>query len=88
MRPSYTLRTSFRVVHHDHRSSTTCLENAALSARVAASAPDLHTYDRFKRIERGWRALAEAQDWLDGVAPPIVKRRAAADDRKPGGKND
>jgi len=58
MRPSCPLRTSFRVVHRDHRSSTTCFENAALSARVAAAAPDPHTYDRFKRLERGWRALA------------------------------
>ena len=76
MRSSFTLRTSFRVVHRDHRSSPTCLENVSRSARVAASAPDLHTHDRFERIEDGWRALAETQDWLDGVAAPLAKARA------------
>jgi len=82
MRPSCPLRTSFRVVHRDHRSSTTCFENAALSARVAAAAPDPHTYDRFKRLERGWRALAETRDWLDGAAPPVERTRAVMGDNK------
>jgi hypothetical protein len=47
------------------------LENAATCARLAERATDRAAQDRFKRAELAWRALADAQDWLDGEAPPV-----------------
>jgi hypothetical protein len=29
--------------------------------------------DQFRRVGDGWLALAETQDWLDGVTPPVSR---------------
>jgi hypothetical protein len=46
------------------------LENAENCAQLAERAVDGPTYNRYKRMEAAWRALAEEQDWLDGEIPP------------------
>lgn len=53
------------------KQSQQLLENAATCGRLAERATDRATRDHFKRAELAWRALAEAQDWLDGEAPPL-----------------
>jgi hypothetical protein len=42
------------------------LENAANCAQFADRAADEPTYNRYKRMEAAWRALAVEQDWLNG----------------------
>jgi len=49
------------------------LENAENCAQLAELATDEPTYNRYKRMEAAWRALAEEQDWLDGEMPPVKK---------------
>jgi hypothetical protein len=44
-------------------------ENAENCALLAERATDEPTYQRFKRMEAAWRALAEEQGWLDGEIP-------------------
>jgi hypothetical protein len=46
------------------------LENAENCAQLAERANDEPTFNRYKRMEAAWRALAEEQDWLDGEIPP------------------
>ena len=46
------------------------LENAENCAQLAERATDEPTYNRYKRMEAAWRALAEEQDWLDGETAP------------------
>jgi hypothetical protein len=65
------LRAHLHVTHRDQRTTRECLQNAKLSGRLAMAAQDLHEHSRYLRIEDGWRALAEMQDWLDGVKPPL-----------------
>ena len=36
----------------------------------AERADDEPAYNRFKRMEAAWRALAKEQDWLDGETSP------------------
>jgi hypothetical protein len=31
--------------------------------------------NRYKRMEAGWRALAEEQDWLEGTIHPLLNAR-------------
>jgi hypothetical protein len=52
-------------------------ENCAHLAEEAASRPQ---FQRYKRMEAAWRALALEQDWLDGEVPParIALGRASA----------
>jgi len=47
------------------------LENAENCAQLAENATDEPTYNRYKRMETAWRALAEEQDWLDGKIHPL-----------------
>ena len=49
-------------------------ENAENAAQLAERANDEPTYLRYKRMEAAWRALADEQDWLDGVVAPKVKK--------------
>jgi hypothetical protein len=42
-------------------------ESAESCAQLAERATEDATYDRYKRMEAAWRALAKEQDWLDGV---------------------
>ncbi|MBR0897386.1 hypothetical protein JQ616_20715 [Bradyrhizobium tropiciagri] len=46
------------------------LDNAENCAQLAERADDDPTYNRFKRMEAAWRALAIEQDWLDGETSP------------------
>jgi len=52
------------------KQSDTFRENAQNCADKAESAEDEPTFERFKRMEAAWLALAEEQDWLDGEVPP------------------
>lgn len=46
------------------------LENAENCATLAEQAVSQPQYQRYKRMEAAWRALALEQDWLDGEVPP------------------
>jgi hypothetical protein len=50
-------------------------ENCAHLAEAAANEPAFH---RYKRMEAAWRALADAQDWLDGEVSPTRNSPARA----------
>jgi hypothetical protein len=41
-------------------------QNAENCAQMAEAAEGQPAYNRFKRMEAAWLALAEEQDWLDG----------------------
>jgi hypothetical protein len=45
-------------------------QNAENCMQMAEAAEDEPAYNRFKRMESAWLALAEEQDWLDGEQPP------------------
>ena len=47
------------------------LENAENCTEMALDAKDDPTRRRFERLAESWRALAEAQDWLDGKSPRL-----------------
>jgi hypothetical protein len=49
-------------------------ENAENAPQLAERAQDEPTYLRYKRMEAAWRALADEQDWLDGVVGPEEKK--------------
>jgi hypothetical protein len=38
---------------------------------MAEQATDEPTRNRYKRMEAGWRALADEQDWLEGKIHPL-----------------
>jgi uncharacterized protein (DUF2141 family) len=42
------------------------LENAENCAQMAERTTHDPAHRRYKRMEAGWHALAEEQDWLDG----------------------
>ena len=46
-------------------------ENAENCAHLAESASDEPAYQRYKRMEAAWSALADEQDWLDGEVLPV-----------------
>jgi hypothetical protein len=41
-------------------------QNAENCTQMAEAAEGKPAYNRFKRMEAAWLALAEEQDWLDG----------------------
>jgi hypothetical protein len=45
-------------------------ENAENCAQLAESAVSEPLFNRYKRMEAAWRALADEQDWLDGEVAP------------------
>jgi hypothetical protein len=45
-------------------------ENAENCAQLAEAATSEPAFQRYKRMEASWRALANEQDWLDGEIPP------------------
>jgi hypothetical protein len=45
-------------------------ENAENCAHLAEGAAGEPTFNRYKRMEAAWRALADEQDWLDGEISP------------------
>ena len=48
-------------------------QNAENCMQMAEAAEGEPAYNRFKRMEAAWLALAEEQDWLDGEQPPGPK---------------
>jgi hypothetical protein len=46
-------------------------ENADHCMQMAEAAEGKPAYNRFKRMEAAWLALAEEQDWLDGELSPV-----------------
>jgi hypothetical protein len=46
-------------------------QNADNCMQLAEAAKDDAAYNRFKRMEAAWLALAEEQDWLDGERSPV-----------------
>jgi hypothetical protein len=55
-------------------------ENAENCAQLAEAATSEPAFQRYKRMEASWRALADEQDWLDGEIPP--QRVPPAQDEK------
>ena len=45
-------------------------DNAENCAHLAENASSEPTFNRYKRMEAAWRALADEQDWLDGEVSP------------------
>ena len=45
-------------------------DNAENCAHLAESAVSEPLFNRYKRMEAAWRALANEQDWLDGEVSP------------------
>jgi hypothetical protein len=45
-------------------------ENAENCAQLAEAASDGPAFQRYKRMEAAWRALADEQAWLDGEISP------------------
>ena len=64
-------RAALHITHRQDRTSRECLDNANLAARMAGSAASVPDASRYRHIEDGWRALAEMQDWLDGIVHPV-----------------
>jgi hypothetical protein len=46
------------------------LQNAENCRQMAEAADGEPAFNRFKRMEAAWLALAEEQDWLDGEQSP------------------
>jgi hypothetical protein len=57
-------------------------ENAENCAQLAEGARNDPAFQRYKRMEAAWRALADEQDWLDGEVSPT--RVSAAPQGKKG----
>jgi hypothetical protein len=55
-------------------------ENAENCAQLAEAAGSEPAFQRYKRMEASWRALADEQDWLDGeISPaPVQDEKASA----------
>ena len=51
-------------------------KNAENCAELAENAKDAPSKERFKRMEKAWRNLADNQEWLDGEGenPPPERR--------------
>jgi hypothetical protein len=45
-------------------------ENADNCAHLAEGVDSEPVFNRYKRMEAAWRALADEQDWLDGEVSP------------------
>jgi hypothetical protein len=45
-------------------------ENAENCAHLAEGADSEPAFNRYKRMEAAWHALADEQDWLDGEVSP------------------
>jgi hypothetical protein len=56
-------------------------ENAENCAHLADATTAESLFNRYKRMEAAWRALADEQDWLDGEVAPA--RIAMADGYSP-----
>ena len=62
-------------------------ENAENCAHLAESAISEPAFNRYKRMEAAWRALANEQDWLDGeVSPSRIPLVHAVNGHSPSGQ--
>ena len=50
------------------------LKNAENCAEKAELAPTVPEKNRFKRMEKAWKDLADTQAWLDGEKPEAAIR--------------
>jgi hypothetical protein len=50
-------------------------QNAQNCSQMAGAADAEPAFNRFKRMEAAWLALAEEQDWLDGEQSPAAKAK-------------
>jgi hypothetical protein len=50
-------------------------ENAENCLQLAERAEAEPASRRYMRMARAWTALADEQDWLDGVVSPLASRR-------------
>ena len=55
------------------KQSETYWQNAENCAYLAEGAANEPTWQRYKRMEAAWRALADEQEWLDGEPSPVRK---------------
>ena len=61
-------------------------ENAENCAHLAEGADSEPVFNRYKRMEAAWRALADEQDWLDGeVSPARIPSAHAGNGHAPAG---
>jgi hypothetical protein len=60
-------------------------ENADNCAQLAEGADSEPVFNRYKRMEAAWRALADEQDWLDGEVVPSHIPSAYVDGHAPAG---
>ena len=58
-------------------------ENAANCAQLAEGSESEPAFNRYKRMEAAWRALANEQDWLDGEVSPARIAIAKTNGRSP-----
>ena len=59
-------------------------ENADNCAHLAEGADSEPVFNRYKRMEAAWQALADEQDWLDGeVSPSRISVVHAGNGRAP-----
>lgn len=65
------------------KQSDTFRDNAENCAHLAETAKDEPTYQRYKRMEAAWRALADEQDWLDGEKSPVGRSSHGTEERYP-----
>jgi hypothetical protein len=56
-------------------------ENAENCAQLAEAASNEPAFQRYKRMEAAWRALADEQDWLDGEVSPTRQGKKDAFNR-------
>jgi hypothetical protein len=50
-------------------------QNAGNCSQMAEAAEAEPAFNRFKRMEAAWLALAEEQDWLDGEQSPVAQAK-------------
>ena len=61
-------------------------ENAENCAHLAEAADSEPVFNRYKRMEAAWQALADEQDWLDGeVSPSRIPSAQAGNGHAPAG---
>jgi hypothetical protein len=53
-------------------------DNAENCAQLAENAAGEPAFQRYKRMEAAWLALADEQDWLDGEVSPAPSNRRAS----------
>ena len=53
-------------------------DNAENCAQLAENAAGEPAFQRYKRMEAAWLALAEEQDWLDGEVSPAPGKGSAS----------